>query len=497
MREHSTKLMAFVMLLLSAALIWFVQSSSASAAKFDEGTVFLPILPVRPQPPAGDLKVVHLGLYQSVQNQSNDVTLVARKPAVLRVFSEASLNNGTPIQASVTVNAYRDGKYFGTLNSPRQPVPEASTIENLDSTFNFDLPLEWLEGKIQLNVSIDRSNAIVEQNEGNNEMQGTFVFRAVPKLELTIVPITYIDNTTGVTYWEPGHDPISQWLLAAFPVSEIAVSIHQPLEFSGDLRQGEDWGRLLQDLTDLWALEVGPGSSHIYYGLVPNSAPNGASWFHGGISGLGWIGQRVSLGLDVGEGTGASAGHEIGHNFGRRHAPCGNASGLDPRYPYPNGSIGVYGLDTLDEILHDPSHSHDMMSYCGPEWVSDYTYEGLFQDQAIRASRSPVTRSEGWFISALVDDEKVTINPIKVVTQPILSTDSRSNLRVQLLDATGEVLGTFPAEYYQAEEEGVSVIMLAAHIPIPADRSAVETIQFLDGDDVLGKQLINDVGSFD
>ena len=134
----------------------------------------------------------------------------------------------------------------------------------------------------------------------------------------------------------------------------------------------------IRDRSTLAAAEVGPDSATVYYGLLPTTHTSGATWFEGGVSGLGWVGQqRVSVGLDLGVDTGHTAAHEIGHNFGRRHAPCGNPSSPDPHYPYPNATIGVYGMDTDEDVLLSPAANFDMMSYCGPEWVSDYTYEGL------------------------------------------------------------------------------------------------------------------------
>jgi hypothetical protein len=101
------------------------------------------------------------------------------------------------------------------------------------------------------------------------------------------------------------------------------------------------------------------------------------------------------------------AAHEIGHSLGRAHPysgsddpdtegveeNCGH-SRSDPSYPYgntitPHAPIGfpggsMTGLDTRypEEglpILVLPNNSwNDIMSYCPNEWISDYTYEGMY-----------------------------------------------------------------------------------------------------------------------
>jgi hypothetical protein len=71
--------------------------------------------------------------------------------------------------------------------------------------------------------------------------------------------------------------------------------------------------------------------------------------------------------------------HEVGHNHGRRHTPCGNPAGVDPEYPRAGALIGDWGWDVVDDVLVDPSRARDFMSYCGPEWVSDYSFSALFE----------------------------------------------------------------------------------------------------------------------
>jgi hypothetical protein len=69
--------------------------------------------------------------------------------------------------------------------------------------------------------------------------------------------------------------------------------------------------------------------------------------------------------------------HEIGHNHGRSHTPCGTSG--DNSYPYPEGSIGAWGYDARDGDLLDPGEATDIMGYCSDKWISDYTYQAFLQ----------------------------------------------------------------------------------------------------------------------
>jgi len=65
--------------------------------------------------------------------------------------------------------------------------------------------------------------------------------------------------------------------------------------------------------------------------------------------------------------------HELGHTWGQLHTPCRNPPGVDPRFPYPDGNIGVYGYDLSSGALKPPSLP-DIMGYCDNPWISDYIY---------------------------------------------------------------------------------------------------------------------------
>jgi len=488
MYKRPTRLIAIVVVLLALVSVgpWF-RGVTFAASQRPGNTILVPVVYYQSAPPTHDLKITHLGLYQSVQNASNTVSLVAGKPALLRVYAQETTAATPPAVAEVTVRAHRNGQEVGSLRIGPQAVSTQPRTDNLDSTFNVELPSAWLSGNMTFTAEIDPTNQIPEFNEGNNRRTEPFTFRPVMPLELTIVPIHYRDTRTGILYSEPAHDPISDWLLSAFPLSRIDVAIHTPYAFSGDLRQPGEWTRLLNELTAVWAAEVGAGSSHVFYGLIPVGTPAGQSWFEGGVSGLGWIGQRVSLGLDVGEATGEAAGHELGHNFGRRHAPCGNPSSVDPHYPYPNASIGVVGVDTDDDTLLLPGANFDMMSYCGPEWVSDYTYEGLFADQMARGGRSS-GEGDGLLLRATLEGDTATALPVYRVDRAPLPAEAQEGYTLELLDRNGAVVATYPATLFQAEETGVTAGMLMAHVPAP--RVAVSAARFLRGDAVVAERVL-------
>lgn len=72
--------------------------------------------------------------------------------------------------------------------------------------------------------------------------------------------------------------------------------------------------------------------------------------------------------------------HEIGHTQGRPHTYCANggAAGTDPAYPHNDGVIGVWGFGIRNYGLYNPTATWDYMSYCGPYWVSDWTWSKTY-----------------------------------------------------------------------------------------------------------------------
>lgn len=172
------------------------------------------------------------------------------------------------------------------------------------------------------------------------------------------------------------------FLTRTYPISGINYIRFTIAEFNGDLRRdgpggcGPGWNALLDLLRNLRAASrVLPGE--VFLGLLPRGVPIGSN-----IIGCGDRADQVAAAFVDDPFT---AAHEIGHAFGRKHAPCcDDPSDVDANYPqygtYPTGSIGEFGFGTTFSTVLDPTTTFDFMTYCPPEskWISPYTYRPLF-----------------------------------------------------------------------------------------------------------------------
>jgi hypothetical protein len=72
--------------------------------------------------------------------------------------------------------------------------------------------------------------------------------------------------------------------------------------------------------------------------------------------------------------------HEVGHNEGLQHVFCpfASAASPDPTYPYQNGLLGTWGFGLISFELKAPDNHYDYMSYCGPSWVSRWSWTKTF-----------------------------------------------------------------------------------------------------------------------
>jgi len=206
-------------------------------------------------------------------------------------------------------------------------------------------------------------------------------------LELVLVPFRYdadgsgrlppVDESAVAVYREK--------FLAMYPVAEVNVTVREPVPYNDAIGATSGWNGWLDTLTYVREQDAPPANTY-YYGVASPASSWNAFCSGGCIAGLGWVPGRdaeylrAAVGVSFPDGIAVGTSlHEIGHTMGRYHTPCGNPGGIDPEYPYASGYVGVWGFDTVLQALKDPEQHTDIMGYCNNQWISDYTYEGIFE----------------------------------------------------------------------------------------------------------------------
>lgn len=271
----------------------------------------------------------------------------------------------------------------------REIGPSGSLDGSYDTTLNFELEKELITPEATFVLTIDNP-------EKPGELLARFPLEEEPSeplravksgpLKVQIVPVKWDADGSGRV---PDTSPDSLEIYRAalfgmYPVTEVQITVREAWSWTAPVTaDGTGWEELLTAVVDLRNTDKAPNDVY-YYGLFK---PNETFWKYcqkGCVAGLSGLLRdpsdafsRGSIGLGYGEDSSKTMAHEIGHAHGRAHAPCGDAAGIDRKFPYPGGEIGVYGFDQVESKLIDLTYS-DVMGYCYPVWVSDYTYKALY-----------------------------------------------------------------------------------------------------------------------
>jgi Peptidase M66 len=459
-----------------------------------------------PAPPlASGVHVGDVSLYQAVkvplalagQPVASNVPVVAGRDGLLRVMVEPE-----PGFEPRTITAHLE------LRTDAGPLPAMDVLlsvtgpsveADLASSFDFELPGATITPDLGFDVKLRDAEKHGAPSAGA-EFPGSGAALALgakssgSALHMVLVPFVYqADGSDRLP--DLGDGPIARYrqeLLELYPTPAVEIRIHDPIPWATAVSANANgWGEILQELLsrrqqDRANDEATP--DEYYYGLFA-PASDLASYCAGGLGCvLGLTSTAVdpseeflrgSVGIGFGDEQSAlTMAHETGHAHGRMHAPCappgGFISQVDPSYPHTDAQIGSWGYDIVGKELIDPAGEvRDLMSYCTPAWVSDYTYGGLFERMAfVSTDASSGSASSGgaaapYLLVSLDGAGRLRRGRVITISPPKL--DER--LRVELLDTAGGVRRSLGAAYRPYSDLPGGILLLEA--PEAGDRSLV------------------------
>ena len=367
-----------------------------------------------------NLRIDGMYLTQSVQTYAGAVPLVKDRDGFLRVFVTATQSNlaapSVRVRFAVSGVLTKDT----TLGANGLSVPLSPNEGSLSASWNMPVPGTLIQPNLTILAEVDPANTVAETNESDNLFPsvGTPLaldVRPTSTFAVRFVPIRQTANDLQGDVTSTNKASYLDATMRMHPLAAYDADMHAPLSTDAPAVQANSSTAWTQILNELKAARTSDGNSRYYYGVVKPT-------YSSGIAGIGFVGLPVAIGWDK-PGADQVAAHEWGHNWGRQHAPCGNAGNPDASYPYANGAIGVYGFDVAAQSIKPPTYS-DLMGYCNNEWISDYTYIGVLDyrgthadvESAFAQAMQPCLLVWG----RIVDGQPVLEPAFQVVTRPSL-----------------------------------------------------------------------------
>jgi len=367
-----------------------------------------------------DYSIDHMEFVQTVQRENNTVPLVARKPAVVRVFVKFSNTmDATKAGVPLTLKGTRSGSELS--GSPLSPINAGAALatkapdrNNPAHSHDFLIPLAWLDrGTLTLEATANPGEAVPESNFDSNTLEQAFTLNQTrvftvgyfpfcvqfPGMAAPACPTMAIDNMDG--FMRKVY-PVAIDGLDYSPVLLPPQIWRQPfVSNTGVLQNGtlQMFQTYIRSLFNLLVsrsgglIEVDQLAAWLPLGFTTyiNAAGNrrtrlgSADAVFAGNPGRTFYGvERINPDGTPTIPAQVTLAHEIGHNLGLRHPNTADAcsasdGGTDWTPTRVNATIQQPGYDPRTYNFKDATARRDLMSYCRPQrWISDFHYIKLF-----------------------------------------------------------------------------------------------------------------------
>lgn len=448
-----------------------------------------------PPPVSLNLWVEGVHLNQGSQNTAGSIGSVAGRPGVLRV--QIGANEPNTHAPDLLVRLFHAGVLVreSVIPSPSSGVPMVPDLLDPGQTWNVALSASEIVPGLSVEVILDPEGLIDVVTRSDNRLPETPGSHPLPVSSLAPLPLVFVPivatvhGTTGNVNTGNGEGYLVD-ALRWFPVSGIEWSVRAPITTDFDLSDRGNWSPLLADLRALQVADRGTGlydEGVYYHGIVgdfPGIALGGIALLPQSPTAV----ERAAISYDRQPSARGIVAHELGHNLGRRHAPCGNPTQLDGEFPYGDGGIGTLGYDIVDGTFRNPGGLSDFMGYCSPRWISDYNYGILLDWRKLdpwageAASLTPPlsqSPSPGLLIWGHLGEAGVVLNPAVSLRAPPSLPARPGPHDVRALDASGMELFRFA---FEGEEVSHADDPLERHfaffVPLsPEDLESVRRIE--------------------
>lgn len=354
---------------------------------------------------------------------SRRAPIVAGRRALVRVAPIAATAEAVGAPVSVQL-AWNPGGGAAPIVARNEAFLFAKASDKApDGVVDFEIPAEAVTTAASYTLSLTTGSATVRFPAAGDAAVGAVDDQGT--LKVVLVPVAFQGDGSG-RISDTSPEQVARYrdrLSALYPATRIDLSVRAaPFPWKGAVsNRGAGWDELLAAVT-LLRQDDGVAPDVYYYGIF-DPAPTYEAWCGGGcVLGLSNLPEtasdtisRASIGIGFsGLDAPVTFVHELGHAHGRYHAPCGGAGGPDGNYPYPRGVIGATGWDARFGSFFDASRATDLMGYCDPSWISDYTFGALYTRmreiaQTPRSLAAPVK-------TAMYRDDGYALHPLGVRT---------------------------------------------------------------------------------
>lgn len=341
------------------------------------------------RPLAGDVAIADVAAYQAVRipivederqvpPSQRDATVVAGRDLVLRVYVTRAAN-AADRPLVVRLDVEKPGA--AATSYTEQTVTFASGADRADVV----LEVAGVDVVADLRYAVSVLDTAADEASGDTsrarwpraaDSYEALDARDSAGLAVVVVPISY----NGVDAPQVPAGAMADLVQAFYPVPEGGVTVTVDATFTLTVNLDADpqspYAAWFPDGHPFWM------SDEVFAELRArrNAAGSGA-YYYGYLDHGTLFGMAEAIPAPVAYGTTndgvVTFAHELGHDLGLFHGPCGGAGGPDPAYPYAGALIGVEGYDPRSDSFLDPESYYDFMSYCSPEWVSDYHFDKL------------------------------------------------------------------------------------------------------------------------